>query len=141
MAKELTIKQEKFCQKYLECGNASEAYRFAYDAEKMSSNTVKECASRLLNNRNVSATVDALRSKSEKKFEISKDRLLREAVSIALSPISDKISARDKISAIATVNKMQGYDAPSQSEIKLTNELERYSDEELYAIANGRSGK
>jgi phage terminase small subunit len=26
----LTIKQEKFCNKYLECGNASEAYRYAY---------------------------------------------------------------------------------------------------------------
>ena len=30
----LTPKQEKFCQKYIEMGNASEAYRQAYNASK-----------------------------------------------------------------------------------------------------------
>ena len=37
----LTVKQEAFCQNYLELGNASEAYRQAYDAEDMNSNVVK----------------------------------------------------------------------------------------------------
>lgn len=31
----LTIKQEAFCQAYIETGNASEAYRTAYAADKM----------------------------------------------------------------------------------------------------------
>ncbi|MFR4024933.1 MAG: terminase small subunit [Alistipes indistinctus] len=34
MAKGLTIKQEKFCNKYLECGNASEAYRLRMTARR-----------------------------------------------------------------------------------------------------------
>ena len=44
----LTIKQEKFCNKYLECGNASEAYRFAYDCSRMTDKSVWERASSLL---------------------------------------------------------------------------------------------
>jgi len=31
----LTIKQEKFCNLYIELGNASEAYRQSYNCEKM----------------------------------------------------------------------------------------------------------
>ena len=31
----LTPKQEKFCQLYIELGNASEAYRQSYDCSKM----------------------------------------------------------------------------------------------------------
>lgn len=141
MAQSLTVKQERFCQKYLECGNASEAYRFAYNAENMKPSTVGRKATELMANGTITAHIESLRAKSEKKFEITKNRILQEAVSIALAPISDTISARDKIAAIATVNKMQGYDAPAQSEIKLTNELERYSDEELYKIANGGHSK
>ncbi|EPZ98572.1 terminase small subunit, partial [Glaesserella parasuis] len=36
----LTPKQEKFCQLYIELGNASEAYRQAYDCSKMSNETI-----------------------------------------------------------------------------------------------------
>jgi len=36
----LTIKQEAFCQAYIETGNASEAYRTAYAADKIS---LKQC--------------------------------------------------------------------------------------------------
>ena len=35
MSNQLTPKQEKFAQVYVECGNASEAYRQAYNAENM----------------------------------------------------------------------------------------------------------
>jgi len=43
--KKLTPKQERFVQEYLATGNASEAYRRAYDAENMSSAviSVKAC--------------------------------------------------------------------------------------------------
>lgn len=37
---QLTPKQETFCLAYIETGNASEAYRQAYDAENMKPDTV-----------------------------------------------------------------------------------------------------
>ena len=57
----LTIKQETFCQKYLETGNASEAYRQAYDAENMKPETVKKRASELLGRGDVAGTIAAMR--------------------------------------------------------------------------------
>ena len=41
----ITPKQEAFAQKYIECGNASEAYRHAYDVGADTSEWVKVEAS------------------------------------------------------------------------------------------------
>jgi phage terminase small subunit len=57
----LTIKQETFCQKYIETGNASEAYRQAYDAGNMKPETVKKRASELLGRGDVAGTIARLR--------------------------------------------------------------------------------
>ena len=62
MAKGLTIKQEKFCNKYLECGNASEAYRFAYDCSNMSEETIWKRSGELLHNGAVTGRIDYLKS-------------------------------------------------------------------------------
>ena len=40
MKKELTMKQEQFCQYYVDTGIASAAYRLAYDTSKMKSGEV-----------------------------------------------------------------------------------------------------
>lgn len=45
---DLTLKQEKFCNYYLECGNASEAYRRAYSCDKMKSEIINIKACELL---------------------------------------------------------------------------------------------
>lgn len=115
----LTIKQEKFCNKYIECGNASEAYRYAYDCGKMSDKTINENASRLLSNSKVAARVSELRKKLEEKFDIPKERVLQELESIGFSEINKNIRASDKISALSSISKMLGYDAPSKSEVLL----------------------
>jgi phage terminase small subunit len=44
----LTQKQESFCQSYIETGNASEAYRTAYNASGMKPATVNKRASEML---------------------------------------------------------------------------------------------
>lgn len=62
-ASPLTEKQERFCQFYLDTdGNASEAYRMAYDASNMQPDTIWSCASRLLDNRKVAARIDEIRA-------------------------------------------------------------------------------
>lgn len=58
----LTPKQEAFAQAYLETGNASEAYRLAYNAGKMQAATIHVRASELLASSKVAVRVDALKA-------------------------------------------------------------------------------
>ena len=74
----LTIKQEAFCQKYIETGNASEAYRQAYDASGMKPETVKKRASELLGRGDVSGTIATLRGKVEQAHGVTITSLLME---------------------------------------------------------------
>ncbi len=77
MARSLTVKQGSFCQKYLECGNASEAYRFAYNCEKMKPETIKRKAAEVMANGNVTATLNNLRAKAEERAELKMDEVVR----------------------------------------------------------------
>lgn len=67
----LTPKQEKFCLEYTQSGNASDAYRRVYDASKMKDSTIGRKAKELLDNGKISARVEELRAKFEKKAEWS----------------------------------------------------------------------
>lgn len=83
--KGLTIKQEKFCNKYLECGNASEAYRYAYDCSKMSDNAVWNSASLLLDNPKVTQRIAYLKDHLAEAAGISALQVIREHQKIAFS--------------------------------------------------------
>lgn len=74
----ITQKQENFCLKYVECGNASEAYRHAYKAEKMTDKQVWEEASKLLKGPKVSQRVAELKEMHTERHKITVDELLAE---------------------------------------------------------------
>lgn len=57
----LTPKQEAFCLAYIETGNASEAYRVAYDASKMKPATINRKAKVELDKGKIRARIDELR--------------------------------------------------------------------------------
>ena len=78
MVKKLTLKQEKYCAKFVECGNASEAYRYAYNAEKMKPRTVNKRALELQNNGYITGRVEALRAEHAKRHEITIDSIATE---------------------------------------------------------------
>lgn len=84
-AKKLTIKQEKFCNKYLECGNASEAYRFAYECSRMTDKQIWEEASKLLSSPKVAQRIDYLKSHLAEAAGISALQIIREHQKIAFS--------------------------------------------------------
>lgn len=88
----LTPKQEKFCNKYLECGNASEAYRYAYNCSKMSENVVYVKASELLMSGNISVRVKKIQSELQSKSDITKERVLYELGAILDSCITDYVN-------------------------------------------------
>jgi len=74
----LTQKQESFCLKYIETGNLSEAYRFAYDAERMSAQVVHVEAHRLASSPKVSLRLEELRGTIMERHKITVDTLLEE---------------------------------------------------------------
>jgi len=74
----LTQKQENFCLKFIECGNASEAYRHAYDWENSKPEYIPRRAKEVLDNRNVSARLEQLRESIMKEHKITVDTLLEE---------------------------------------------------------------
>ena len=155
---ELTIKQEKFCNKYVECGNASEAYRFAYNANKMKDETIARTAHGLLDHPKITARVNELKEALRQESDITKQRVLEEFAKIAFSSIADlhntwierkefealtedqkasiksistktqnvrindepveieyvKVELHDKLKALESINKMLGYEAPTE---------------------------
>jgi len=74
----LTPKQENFCLAYLETGNASEAYRRAYDAENMSSNALNREACVMLDNPKIAQRLEELREPIMQRHAITVDVLLAE---------------------------------------------------------------
>lgn len=105
----LTPKQEKFAQVYVQTGNASEAYRQAYDASKMKAETITVAASKLLANYNVTTRVQQIRESVEKMQLWSKEDSIKILAGIAKG---DDPEARptDKVNAVKALNSMHGWD-------------------------------
>lgn len=74
----LTPKQEKFCLVYLETGNASEAYRQAYDAQSMKPDSVNRKAKEVLDNVKIAARLAELRAPIIAKAQLTVEDLLKE---------------------------------------------------------------
>ncbi|WP_165464510.1 terminase small subunit [Enterobacter cloacae] len=74
----LTPKQEAFCQAYIETGNASEAYRTAYAADKMKPESVNRKAKELLDNGKIAARVAELQGEIKQRHNVTVDSLLAE---------------------------------------------------------------
>jgi len=80
----LTVKQEKFCLVYFQCGDASEAYRQVYDCKKMKPATINRTAHELLKNPKIAARIEELRSAAAEKAVLTESRVLEEAARIGL---------------------------------------------------------
>jgi len=69
----LTVKQYNFCQHYQLTGNASEAYRMAYNAENMKTETIHRKATEVMGNGKVAARIQELQRQAQVNFEITLD--------------------------------------------------------------------
>ncbi len=79
MSKGLTAKQEAFCLAYIETGNASEAYRLAYDVgENTKPETIWRKASALATNGKVSARVAELKGQAATRLMVTLESLTTE---------------------------------------------------------------
>lgn len=86
---QLTPKQEKFCQVYVDSGIESYAYRQAYNTEKMKPETVWSHASRLLKDGKVRARVEEIRAERAEETKVDRARCEEELMAIATANVTD----------------------------------------------------
>lgn len=117
--KPLTLKQEKFCMYYVDMdGNASEAYRMAYDASKMKPETVWSAASRLLSDSKVGARINEIRAHRAKESEVKRETVEKVLMDIILSDPNDLYIVDELTGKIKVKN-------PSQLPKRVRNALKK----------------
>jgi phage terminase small subunit len=109
MSTNLTIKQDKFCLAYLETGNASEAYRRSYNADKMKDESIVVEASKMLSTPNIALRVKELQAELAKSALWSRQQSVKVLVEIARGSNIPTV-----ISAIRELNAMHGWNAPTK---------------------------
>ena len=85
----LTPKQEKFCNLYVELGNASQAYRQSYSCSKMKMETINNKAYQMLCRGDIRTRVSELQAELDKKSDYRKEDALKTLKDIATANILD----------------------------------------------------
>lgn len=114
-----TIKQEAFCNSYIETGNACEAYKRSYNAKRMKSSTVNRKAQELLVNGTITARVNELQTEQKQKSDITKERILDE-----LSAILDA-SIKDYVEFDGTNIKFKSFENLSEKQLKAIESIKQ----------------
>lgn len=107
----LTTKQENFCLAYIETGNASEAYRTAYDTAKMKPESINRKAKELLDNGKITARVNELQQDIRTKHDITVMMLLDELEAARLKALNaDTPQASAAVAATMGKARLTGLD-------------------------------
>lgn len=91
---ELTVKQEKFAQEFVACGNASEAYRRAYDTSKMKATTVETTACATMKVPKIAARIAELKGAIVERAEIDGAAIVKQLVEIAFADPNELVTHR-----------------------------------------------
>lgn len=105
MALELTDKQEKYCQAYVRLNDKSAAYREAYDADAMNSNTVNVKACELHKVGNVTVRIDELQAEIRERNKINIDDVLSVLTDMIKFDISEIYDNQDRLKSIHDIPK------------------------------------
>lgn len=105
-----TPKQLAFAEHYALHGNASAAYRHAYNAGNMKPSTVAKRAHELTKNGNVSGMIavlrDRIKTKAETEFDITAERVLQHYAAIAFANIADYVEWDDGVIRLKPLNEL-----------------------------------
>ena len=146
MSKKLTVKQEKFANLYVELGNASEAYRQAYNVgEDTTDESVRVLAYRVINTANVRLRVCELQNELGEQFKIRQGYVIAQLLSVIndvnytvdlaklqkadsdetkrFYKLKEVTTNTDKLRAIDMLTKMLGLNAPDKIEQDIKIEI------------------
>lgn len=85
----LTQKQEKAISRFLETGNMTDAYKFAFDCSRMKNSTINKTAYDFFNKPKIAAIVEKKRLERNKKLNIKADYVLKRLIEIDNLDIAD----------------------------------------------------
>jgi phage terminase small subunit len=126
----LTPKQEKFVQNIIEGMSQADAYRSAYNTNRMTDKSVWESASKLMNDPKVASRVQELRDQlADESIMTAKERLmwLSQIIKSKDETTSDKLKASDQM------NKMQGeYTQKIEANVSYEDNLRKLVCEDEY---------
>ena len=124
----LTVKQDTFSKQYIENGgNATAAYKYAYDADNMKPETIHVKACELLKSTKVALRIKELQDAIDEEFNFSVNHRIKLLRDIALSCIKidedtgKMINPNAAISAIDQMNKMTGDHAAIKQKTDITS--------------------
>lgn len=129
----LTEKQEKFCQEFMKNGgNASGAYRAAYDCSRTKPASVNSLAKRLLDEVKITSRIRQLRSKVAQKHDITIDKLVAELEEARKLGLRSPRSAGACVNATMGKAKLLGFDKRAELCAVRDFELENVSEARPY---------
>lgn len=136
----MTPKQEAFARAYVQTGNASEAYRQAYNAENMKDQVIRQKAYELLQHGDVTVMVQQLKANVQKRHDVTVASLT-EALNRALKKAEGEAKgASAMVSAVMGLGKLHGL-ITEKREVKHVSGAEDLDDNELANLAvAGRRG-
>lgn len=109
----LTAKQEAFCQGIADGLGQADAYRAAYDAERMKDITVYPLASKLMKNSKVAARIAELQAEVQQKQLWSREMSVKGLVA-AFKVAQSGNNASGMTGAIKELNAMHGFNEPTK---------------------------
>lgn len=125
MAKDdLTPKQEAFAKAYVETGNASEAYRRAYDVDTMKDENIWTEASKLLTHPKVAPRIEQLQLALQKRHDVTMDKIIQELAKIGFSNMLDYMQVQASGDAYIDLSALTREQAAAIAEIT----VEDYKD-------------
>lgn len=133
----LTPKQEAFARRYVETGNASDAYRFAYDTSNMAVETVWDEAHNLTRHPEVSPRIKALQDEKLAEVDVTASDIVRVAWDIARD---GEASHGSRVSALALLAKRHHefsdkHEISSDIRLQAMKAVASMSIEQLQALA------
>ena len=109
---ELTPKQEKFAQAYVETSNGAEAYRIAYNSKAKAAVQANE-ASKLLSNPDIAMRVESIREALRANHGITLQDLLKELEEARKAALSaETVQSSAAVNATMSKAKLLGFDKP-----------------------------
>jgi phage terminase small subunit len=109
----LTPKQEAFAQAVASGMTQADAYRSAYNADKMKPETIQNSAYKLMQDGDITARIEELRAEVAQLHLWTREDSIRALKSVIAEP--DKVS--DITAAVKELNAMHGFNAPIKQEI------------------------
>jgi len=112
----LTGKQEKFCQCIADGMTQANAYRTAYNAEKMKPESVQVKASVLMADGKIALRVRELREALAEKVLWTRAQSVAVLSGVATNGTGE-VKPSEQVSAVKELNAMHGYNAPSKVDL------------------------